>query len=60
MAERTRAFPDNARGDFFVDRSCIDCETCYVLPGHGRTFEAGSPALMRREVERALARLRAA
>lgn len=60
MAERPPAFPDNARGDFFVDRNCIDCETCYALPGHGRTFRAGSPALMRREIERAFARLRAA
>jgi glyoxylase-like metal-dependent hydrolase (beta-lactamase superfamily II) len=31
MAERKRAFPDNAPGHFFVDRHCIDCETCYTL-----------------------------
>ena len=31
MAERKSAFPDNASGDFFVDRNCIDCETCYTL-----------------------------
>jgi glyoxylase-like metal-dependent hydrolase (beta-lactamase superfamily II)/ferredoxin len=31
MAERARAFPDNAAGSFFVDRSCIDCGTCYGL-----------------------------
>ena len=29
MARRQDAHPDNARGPFFVDRSCIDCGTCY-------------------------------
>lgn len=28
MARRDQALPDNAPGDFFVDRSCIDCDTC--------------------------------
>jgi glyoxylase-like metal-dependent hydrolase (beta-lactamase superfamily II) len=99
MAERARAFPDNAAGFFFVDHSCIDCFTGdhlwwspvrrmlsasrsvdwyswdeqlrsleklldhdfrWVLPGHGRTFRADSPAAMRRELERGLRRLRAA
>lgn len=31
MADRARAFPENAPGSFFVDRDCIDCETCYSL-----------------------------
>jgi len=31
MAQRRRAFPDNAPGSFFVDRSCIDCGTCQGL-----------------------------
>jgi len=31
MAERSRAFPDNVAGSFFVDESCIDCGTCYGL-----------------------------
>ena len=29
MARRTDAHPDNAPGPFFVDRTCIDCGTCY-------------------------------
>lgn len=28
MAARGRAFPGNAPGSFFVDDSCIDCDTC--------------------------------
>lgn len=31
MASPRTAYPDNATGDFFVDRSCIDCGTCYEL-----------------------------
>jgi len=31
MAQRDRAYADNAPGSFFVDSSCIDCETCYAL-----------------------------
>jgi glyoxylase-like metal-dependent hydrolase (beta-lactamase superfamily II) len=31
MAERGRAFPDSVPGTFFVDRTCIDCGTCYTL-----------------------------
>jgi glyoxylase-like metal-dependent hydrolase (beta-lactamase superfamily II)/ferredoxin len=31
MADRSRAFEDGAPGPFFVDRNCIDCETCYAL-----------------------------
>ncbi|HJW08580.1 MAG TPA: MBL fold metallo-hydrolase [Holophagaceae bacterium] len=29
MATRAQAYPENAAGSFFVDRSCIDCGTCY-------------------------------
>jgi glyoxylase-like metal-dependent hydrolase (beta-lactamase superfamily II)/ferredoxin len=29
MARRADAQPDNAPGPFFVDRTCIDCGTCY-------------------------------
>ncbi len=28
MADRTRALPTNVEGDFFVDATCIDCDTC--------------------------------
>jgi glyoxylase-like metal-dependent hydrolase (beta-lactamase superfamily II) len=38
----------------------LDFEFRWVLPGHGRTFRAESPAAMRRELERGLRRLRAA
>jgi glyoxylase-like metal-dependent hydrolase (beta-lactamase superfamily II)/ferredoxin len=31
MATRARAYADNAPGAFFVDRGCIDCETCHSL-----------------------------
>lgn len=29
MARRANAQPDNVPGPFFVDRTCIDCGTCY-------------------------------
>jgi len=38
MALRSRAFADNAPGSFFVERSSIDCGTCYELVGE--VFEA--------------------
>jgi glyoxylase-like metal-dependent hydrolase (beta-lactamase superfamily II)/ferredoxin len=28
MADARRSLPENAAGDFFVDDSCIDCDTC--------------------------------
>ncbi len=28
MASIGQRYPDNASGDFFVDRTCIDCDTC--------------------------------
>src|SRR5579885_353814 len=31
MAERSKAVPENAPGAFFVDSSCIDCDTCRQL-----------------------------
>lgn len=34
MARISERFPDNAEGEFFVDSSCIDCDTCtLVAPG---------------------------
>ncbi|HJW72282.1 MAG TPA: MBL fold metallo-hydrolase [Geothrix sp.] len=39
MARRPDAHPDNLPGPFFVDRTCIDCGTCYQFaPG---TFADG-------------------
>lgn len=31
MAQRAHAHPENAPGAFFVDRTCIDCGTCYTF-----------------------------
>lgn len=28
MAERSKAYPDNALGALFVDSACIDCDLC--------------------------------
>ena len=40
MAQRSQSHPDNAPGAFFVDRSCIDCGTCYeYLP---QVFQAAA------------------
>jgi len=37
MADRTRRLPQNIAGDFFVDDSCIDCDTCrQIAPAHFR------------------------
>jgi hypothetical protein len=32
MADRTRQLPQNIAGDFFVDDSRIDCDTCRQIP----------------------------
>jgi glyoxylase-like metal-dependent hydrolase (beta-lactamase superfamily II)/ferredoxin len=31
MADRARAVPENVEGTFFVDSTCIDCDTCRQL-----------------------------
>ena len=31
MADRRKAVPENKPGDFFVDSTCIDCDTCRQL-----------------------------
>jgi hypothetical protein len=36
----------------------LDFEFEWVLPGHGGRFQAESPAVMRAEMERVLARMR--
>ena len=28
MASLAQRYPDNAPGDFYVDRTCIDCDAC--------------------------------
>jgi glyoxylase-like metal-dependent hydrolase (beta-lactamase superfamily II)/ferredoxin len=58
MAQRSKAFPDNAPGAFFVDRGCIDCETCYTLSPE--VFEdAGNHSRVRRQPLTAAERRRA-
>ena len=50
MAKRSQAFPDNAPGALFVDRTCIDCGTCYeFLPSIFR--DAGEHSLVQRQPE---------
>jgi glyoxylase-like metal-dependent hydrolase (beta-lactamase superfamily II)/ferredoxin len=59
MASTARRLPTNVPGDFFVDESCIDCDTCRWMAGevfdrageHSRVHrQPGTPG----EVERAL------
>lgn len=46
MADRKKALPENVAGDFFVDSSCIDCDTCRQLAP--ATFgETGEMAFVR-------------
>jgi glyoxylase-like metal-dependent hydrolase (beta-lactamase superfamily II)/ferredoxin len=48
MAQRAKAFADNVPGSFFVDRDCIDCETCYTMAPE--VFEdAGTHSRVRRQ-----------
>jgi glyoxylase-like metal-dependent hydrolase (beta-lactamase superfamily II)/ferredoxin len=50
VASLSQRLPDNAPGDFYVDRSCIDCDTCRrVAPsvfeeGDGHSFVHAQPA----------------
>ena len=37
MADIKRRFPENVPGEFFVDSTCIDCDTCRQLAPE--TFE---------------------
>ncbi|WP_306591973.1 MBL fold metallo-hydrolase [Geothrix sp. 21YS21S-4] len=58
MARRADAHSDNAPGPFFVDRTCIDCGTCYQFAPE--TFaDAGDHAAVRAQPSGAAARLRA-
>lgn len=52
MARATEAIADNATGDMFVDRSCIDCDLCRQIAPEvfarseraGQSFVAHQPA----------------
>jgi len=59
VAQRSKAFPDQAAGAFFVDRSCIDCGTCTQFAPE--TFEdAGEHARVHRQPAGEAQALRAA
>lgn len=58
MAKRADAFAENQAGPFFVDRSCIDCGTCYEFAPE--TFEdAGGHSRVHAQPADARQRLRA-
>src|SRR4051794_39828456 len=50
MADLKKSVPENVPGDFFVDTTCIDCDTCRQLApavfaeGPGHAFVHGQPA----------------
>jgi glyoxylase-like metal-dependent hydrolase (beta-lactamase superfamily II)/ferredoxin len=58
MASLARRLPENCEGDFFVDASCIDCDTCnWLAPG---TFDAsGAHSRVYRQPENDRENLRA-
>jgi glyoxylase-like metal-dependent hydrolase (beta-lactamase superfamily II)/ferredoxin len=59
LARRTDAHPDNSPGSFFVDRTCIDCGTCYQLAPD--TFaDGGDHARVQAQPTDPTSRLRAA
>ena len=59
MADRSRAYAGNAPGGFFVDRTCIDCGTCYQFAPE--TFrDAGEHSLVHRQPATEAERQRAA
>ncbi len=58
MARRTEAHPDNLPGAFFVDRTCIDCGTCYQFAPE--TFAAdGDHARVQAQPAEPITRMRA-
>ena len=50
MARLAARLPENAAGEFYVDSSCIDCDTCrrvapsIFAPGDGHSFVRAQPA----------------
>src|SRR5215469_15988814 len=49
MADVRRRLPNNVSGDFFVDNTCINCDTCRQLAtkvfgeAHGHSFVKSQP-----------------
>src|SRR5207244_740764 len=58
VASSKQRLPDNAPGPFFVDATCIDCDTCRVLAGDVFGDGEGHARVVRQPVDEA-ARLRA-
>jgi glyoxylase-like metal-dependent hydrolase (beta-lactamase superfamily II)/ferredoxin len=62
MANLTKRVPEDVPGDFFVDTTCIDCDTCRQLapdtfgeaPGHAFVHSQPAAAESRRQALRAL------
>jgi glyoxylase-like metal-dependent hydrolase (beta-lactamase superfamily II)/ferredoxin len=61
MADRVRALPENVLGTFFVDATCIDCDTCRQLAPatFGETGEFSFVQLQPRDEAETRAALRA-
>jgi glyoxylase-like metal-dependent hydrolase (beta-lactamase superfamily II)/ferredoxin len=58
MADLRKSVPENMAGDFFVDSTCIDCDTCRQLAP--ATFgETGSTAFVHHQPEETADRLQA-
>jgi glyoxylase-like metal-dependent hydrolase (beta-lactamase superfamily II)/ferredoxin len=61
VARLADRLPENASGDFFVDTSCIDCDTCrFVAPGVFGRSERAAQSFVRRQPEGPAERRRAA
>ena len=58
MARLSERLPDNAPGTFYVDRSCIDCDTCTRI-APGIFASADDHSFVARQPEDASGRLRA-
>jgi glyoxylase-like metal-dependent hydrolase (beta-lactamase superfamily II) len=62
MANLTKSVPENAPGEFFVDSTCIDCDTCRQLapsvfgegPGHAFVHDQPDTAAARHRALQAL------
>jgi len=63
MASPSKALPTNAPGDYFVDATCIDCDTCNWLAaasfddgrnGHSRVYRQPRDAGERLRADMAL------
>lgn len=61
MARLDRRFAENAEGDFYVDRSCIDCAICRITaPETFARSDANDASFVARQPANAKERLRAA